>query len=32
MDNSQFEYRRGDQVVIDRTDAFLQQVGLGTGG
>jgi hypothetical protein len=32
MDNSQFEYQRGDQTVIDRTDAFLQQVGLGNGG
>ena len=32
MDNSQFEYQRGDQVVIDRTDTFLRQVGLGTGG
>ena len=31
MDNSQFEYQRGDQVVIDRTDRFLQQVGLGNG-
>ncbi|MEE2684885.1 MAG: hypothetical protein VYB09_01130 [Planctomycetota bacterium] len=32
MDNSQFEYQRGDQVVIDRTDSFLRQVGLGDGG
>ncbi len=32
MDNSQFEYQRGDQVVIDRTDTFLRQVGLGNGG
>jgi len=32
MDNSQFEYQRGDQVVIDRTDSFLRQVGLEDGG
>ena len=29
MEASQFEYQRGDQVVIDRTDKFLSQVGLG---